>query len=98
MLADIPRDARVLAQPQLIPHIRKRPGIECLNGEWREPEATADVVVVSTLGDQWPLDGSDVDDVIARSQSDPRYSRANVGSQMVLFVRRATVHEMSPQR
>ena len=66
VLADIPRDARVLAQPQLIPHIRKRPGIECLNGEWREPEATADVVVVSTLGDQWPLDGSDVNDVIAR--------------------------------
>jgi hypothetical protein len=91
VLAEIPRDARVLAQPQLVPHIRKRPGIECLAGEWRERQTAADVVVVSTLGNQWPLDGADVNDVIARFEADPRYSRANVGSQLALFVRRAEV-------
>jgi hypothetical protein len=80
----------VLAQPQLVPHIDKRAAIECLASEWREPRLPADVVVVSTLGDQWPLDGSDVNDVISRFESDPRYSRADVGPQMALFVRRST--------
>jgi hypothetical protein len=48
------------------------------------------VVVVSTIADQWPLERSDVDDVIARYSSNSDYARANVGSRMVVFVRRST--------
>jgi uncharacterized membrane protein len=95
VLARIPSDASVVAQPQLVPHIKKRTAIACLDRRWFDLVAQADVVVLSALGDQWPLSGSDAHNVVQRLVSDPLYVRQDVGQHVTMFVRQRPAKSVS---
>ena len=54
-LRTIPQDARVLSQPQLVPHIPERLQLATIAGSFSAASAQADWIVLSPIGDQWPL-------------------------------------------
>lgn len=86
-LAALPRDVRVAAQPQLIPHLEQRLAIEDIDARWT-PDGSADVVVLSDLGDQWPLTGGDFATHVARMSVRPDYQRlATPSPRLFLFVK-----------
>jgi len=68
----------VLAQPQLVPHL---PHFEHLFtiGIGPDPGRPADLVLLSTAGDLWPLTRPDVDRVVARYRADPDYELISNG-------------------
>jgi uncharacterized membrane protein len=82
-LQRVPADASVLAQPHLLPHLAKRPGVQIMAGA--RPETPANVVVFSQLGNQWPL----TEDEWARRReavaADPRCTHVPTDSALIRF-------------
>jgi len=87
-LAAIPPEASVLAQPQLVPHIAKRAAMGALGAQQLGQPATAQVVVLSRLGDQWPLSTADFDAMVRLLENDPNYVRSHTVEDLVMFTRR----------
>ena len=86
-LARIPSDWDVLAQPQLIPHLAKRTGMQALGREVPS-EAGARTVLLCAIGDQWPLTAADFAAQVARFTAHPEYRRdARVQPPLVRFDR-----------
>jgi uncharacterized membrane protein len=89
-LAVVPRDSVVLAQPNLIPHLPHRLGLVALGKEVPGPEPQ--LVLLSRVGNPWPLDASSVDQRIAQYRADPRFEGLADGPTYV-FRRRAAAPE-----
>jgi uncharacterized membrane protein len=87
-LAAIPPQASVLAQPQLVPHIAKRVKMGALGAQQLGQPATAEVVVLSRLGDQWPLTSEDFDGMVRQLEADPDYVRSQAPADLVMFTKR----------
>ena len=87
-LAAIPPEASVLAQPQLVPHIAKRAAMGALGEQQLGQPATAQVVVLSRLGDQWPLSTADFDAMVKLLENDPNYVRSPTVEDLVMFTKR----------
>ena len=87
-LAAIPSEASVLAQPQLVPHIAKRVEMQALGEQELGRPATAQIVVLSRLGDQWPLTGVDFDRMVKQLEDDPNYVRSPAVEDLVMFTKR----------
>ena len=66
----VPDDAAVLAQTNLIPHLPQRMEMWAAGGT---VFGTPEYVVLTTLGDTWPLDRGQVEAAIDRYRADPRY-------------------------
>jgi uncharacterized membrane protein len=86
-LAALPSSASVLSQPQLVPHIAKRHGIATVGGIYQTPGAPPDVVVLSPMGDQWPLTSEDFVRIVGERTADPHYVRTDPVEDLVMFVR-----------
>jgi hypothetical protein len=50
--------------------------------------ATAQVVVMSRLGDQWPLSATDFDAMVTLLENDPNYVRSDTVEDLVMFTKR----------
>ena len=50
--------------------------------------ATAEVVVLSRLGDQWPLTAADFDGMVRQLENDPDYVRLQAPADLVMFTKR----------
>ena len=87
-LAAIPVEASVLAQPQLVPHIAKRVEMQALGEQELGRPAIAQIVVLSRLGDQWPLTGVDFDRMVKQLEDDANYVRSPVLEDLVMFTKR----------
>jgi uncharacterized membrane protein len=72
-LERVPRDASVLAMPNLVPHLSHRRHIWTIGGPVSDGEA-ADYVVISLVGDLWPLDPEDVQAEIAKYKADRQFA------------------------
>jgi uncharacterized membrane protein len=72
-LAELPPDADVLAQPNLIPHISHRWGLRALASDAHvRPED--DVVLLSPIGDLWPFTTGTLGEMRARIARDSTFS------------------------
>jgi uncharacterized membrane protein len=90
VLNRIPADASVVAQPQLIPHITQRTTIDAVDAQWTMPAEHPDVVVLSDLGDQWPLTSAQFADHVATMSGHSAYRRVETTSKhLFLFVNRS---------
>lgn len=87
-LAAIPAGTSVWAQPQLIPHIPKRVEMQAIGAQEIGRAATTQVVVLSPLGDQWPLTSTDFDRMVKQLEGDPNYVRSPAPADLVMFTRR----------
>jgi hypothetical protein len=73
----IPPDVSVLAMPNLVPHIAHRRQIATVGGA--TPLYQPEWVAVSSVGDLWPLDTSEVEKQIELYASDRRFERVSSG-------------------
>ena len=71
-------DGVVLAQPNLIPHLRHHPTIHAVGGQF-QPAATPDVVLLTDIGNLWPLSPEQARALIERYSADGRYERLTAG-------------------
>ena len=76
-LRQIPADAVLLTMPNLVPHVSHRQTIWTL-GMPPVPDAVTHVVI-SEVGDLWPLDEAQVRAEIGRYRSDPRFRTVMAG-------------------
>jgi len=74
----------VLAQPQLIPHLEKRPSIQAIGKRLNDP-LLADDVLLCPIGDQWPLGQTGFTEEVNRYTNDPRYQTVDTGTALVHF-------------
>ncbi|HKY22060.1 MAG TPA: DUF2079 domain-containing protein [Vicinamibacterales bacterium] len=86
-LEAIPMELDVLAQPQLVPHIPKRVSMRAIGMQQLRQPVTAQVVVLSRLGEQWPLTQADFDGIVSRLDADHHYARAETAADLIMFVR-----------
>lgn len=77
-LRRIPVDGVVLAQPNLIPHLRHHATIHAVGGQ-RQPAAPPDVVLLTEVGNLWPLSPEQARALIDRYTADARYERVTAG-------------------
>jgi uncharacterized membrane protein len=77
-LTAVPRIAAVLAQPNLIPHLPRRPEIHSL-GVYTAGQPEADFVVMTTEGDLWPFTEEELSKRIADYEADARFERLTAG-------------------
>ena len=77
-LESIPRDASVLAQPNLIPHLPRRLEMHSL-GVYTAGQPEGDYVVLTTVGDLWPFDSDEVAKRIAAYAADARFEQISAG-------------------
>lgn len=77
-LGALPSTASVLAMPNLIPHIGHRSRVWALG---MEPllESDPDFVVISEIGDLWPLTAEQVQHAVAGYRADVRYETISAG-------------------
>jgi uncharacterized membrane protein len=87
-VAAIPRHDTVLSQPQLVPHIPKRSDITTVAAGFSPASARADWIVLSPIGDQWPLDPGEYQAIVNALEADPRYARQPAPEELILFSRR----------
>jgi uncharacterized membrane protein len=71
-LDSVPADAAVLAMPNLVPHLAHREKLWTVGGSFPD-RGSASYVVLSTVGDQWPLDPARVRQEIDRHAKDPQF-------------------------
>jgi uncharacterized membrane protein len=86
-LQAIPRDASVLAQPNLIPHLPRRVEMHSLGVYTAGQPGDASFVLLAREGDLWPFTRSDIERQAARYAADPRFERLTDGP-LVVFRRR----------
>ena len=85
-LQAIPRDASVLAQPNLIPHLPRRLEMHSL-GVYTAGQPEADYVLLTTVGDLWPFDSTEIAKRVDAYTADARYERLANGP-LFVFRRR----------
>ena len=74
----IPRDASVLAQPNLIPHLPRRENVSSLGVYTAGQPDTAFVALVER-GDLWPFSQAEVGSLIREYSNDARFERVAAG-------------------
>jgi len=89
-LAVVPRDSVVLAQPNLIPHLPHRFGVAALGKEVPGPEPQ--LVLLSAVGNPWPLDAPAVARRVEEYRADPRFELL-AGGPTFVFRRKAVPPE-----
>jgi uncharacterized membrane protein len=77
-LAAVPHDASVLAQPNLIPHLPRRLEMHSL-GVYTAGQPEGDYVLLTTVGDLWPFDSSEIAKRVAAFTADPRFEQISDG-------------------
>jgi uncharacterized membrane protein len=81
-------DESVLIQPQLVPHIEKRQALATLPSGFSPADATANWIVLSPIGDQWPLIPDEYQAIVNALDTDPRYTRQPAPPDLDVFARR----------
>ncbi len=76
----------ILAQPNLIPHLPKSASMYAI-GSPVDPPVTPDLILLSTVGNQWPLDADKVAALIEKYRGDERYEELSAGP-LVAFRKR----------
>jgi uncharacterized membrane protein len=74
----IPLEGVVLAQPNLIPHLPHHASMFAAGGDL-QPSVAPDVVLLTEVGNLWPLSLEQTREIIARHGADPRYERLSDG-------------------
>jgi uncharacterized membrane protein len=87
-LRTIPPDQSVLSQPQLVPHISKRPQLETVASAISPASARTDWIVLSPIGDQWPLRPGEYQAIVSALDVDPEYTRLGSTPAVAMFSRR----------
>ena len=77
-LAAVPPTVAVLAQPNLIPHLPRRPEIHSL-GVYTAGQPAADFVAMTKEGDLWPFTEDELAERIAAYDADSRFERIMAG-------------------
>jgi uncharacterized membrane protein len=77
-LAAIPADATVTAQPNLIPQLPRRPGMQAL-GAYEPAQIDSEYVLFTTVGDLWPLTSDEISRRTASLDQSPVYRRVASG-------------------
>jgi uncharacterized membrane protein len=90
-LDTVPADAGVLAMPNLVPHLAHREKLWTVGGSLPDRGA-ASYVVLSTVGDLWPLDPTSVRQEIDRHAKDPQFVTLQDGPLYVFQRAKATHH------
>lgn len=62
----------VVAQPNLIPHLSRQMQVHAL-GVYTAGQPAGDYVLLSSVGDRWPLGAKGVEEEVVRRQGDPDY-------------------------
>jgi uncharacterized membrane protein len=83
-LSQITARATVTAQPNLIPHLPRRPETQAL-GAYEPAELTSEYVLLTTVGDLWPFDRAGISSRVGSLNQNPAYRRLANGP---LFVYR----------
>ena len=73
-LPEMPIAGIVLAQPNLIPHLPHHPEMFAVGADLKPP-ATPELVLLSEIGNLWPLSPQSARALIDRYTADPRYQR-----------------------
>lgn len=68
----------VLAQANLIPHLRHQMNVFAVGGDV-QPPAEADLVLLTTLGNLWPLTVDETTALVRTYQADVRYEQVSAG-------------------
>ena len=87
-LRAIPPDGHVVSQPQLVPHIRHRAAIESFAITPDASALAADWIVLSPIGDQWPLKDGELNALVAALRRDGRYKEIASSAELIQFRRR----------
>ena len=69
----------ILAQTNLIPHLPRQSSMFAVGPEGRRPTATPDLVLLTEVGNPWPLTREEVRAEIRRFDGDPAYERVTHG-------------------
>ena len=83
----IPSNASVLAQPNLITHLSRRPEMHSLGVYTAGQPDDASFVLLSREGDLWPFTAADIEKQVAHYTADSRFERVTDGP-LILFRRR----------
>jgi uncharacterized membrane protein len=86
-LDSIPRDASVLAQPNLIPHLPRRLETHSLGVYTAGQPDDASFVLLSQEGDLWPFTVAEIEKQVAHYTADSRFERLTDGP-LIVFRRR----------
>ena len=86
-LQEIPRDASVLAQPNLIPHLSRRREMHSLGVYTAGQPDDMSFVLLSREGDLWPFTAKDIEQQVARFAADSRFEQLTDGP-LIVFRRR----------
>lgn len=73
------RGSVVLAQPNLIPHLGHGASVFAVGGGYVQPSAPADLVLLTEVGNLWPLTESEVEALEEHYGSDPAYEHIIAG-------------------
>jgi uncharacterized membrane protein len=74
----IPRDASVLAQPNLVPHLPRRANVSSL-GVYTAGQPDTEFVTLVERGDLWPFSQAEVASLIKSYSDDARFERVAAG-------------------
>ena len=90
----VPSDGRVLAQPNVIPHLAHRQAIDAISRN--RPTVQPDWVILTTHGDLWPLDDQRVAQLLACYGSSPEFVRVtNPDAPLVIFRRNGSDRQVA---
>ena len=77
----------ILAQPNLIPHLRHSDHIFALKGDYHPP-SDPDWILLTRTGDLWPLQPDELDGLVAQFAADPAYEQRLAGPLFAFRLRR----------
>jgi hypothetical protein len=78
-LAEIDARGVIMAQPNLIPHLPHSQTVYAIGGGDARPPRDPDLVLLTTVGNLWPLTRAETEARIATYASDPRYEARTRG-------------------
>ena len=73
-LQDLRPSGTIVAQPNLVPHLPRRMAMHA-RAVYSAGQPDGDWILLTSVGDLWPLGASGVADDVARLQKDPRYEQ-----------------------
>jgi uncharacterized membrane protein len=68
----------IWAQPNLIPHLPKMTDLFAIGGDY-QPTSTPDLILLTTVGNLWPLSSEQVESLIEKYRGDLRYAEIESG-------------------
>ena len=77
----------ILAQPNRIPHLAKSTSMYAI-GSPVDPPVTPDLILLSSVGNQWPLSADEVAALIAKYRGDERYEELSTGPLVAFRLKR----------